>query len=118
MADLRMRRWCRVVAVVLLLATARGLPHLDRDDPACIGGVWLLSGHDESQHAIGASAAPVPEDHCAICHWTRSLRPPLASVAVLVARAPLTLVDRAPAVAPLTPVLENLPARAPPATLL
>ena len=113
-----MRRRARLVAVALFVATACGLPHLDWDDAACVGGLGVLSPHDASQHAIGATAPEAAEDHCAICHWTRSLRPPLSSIGVFAGRAHLALAPRAATLAPLTPVLEQLPARAPPAFLL
>ncbi len=114
-----MRRWSRLVAMVLLFATMRGLPHLAQDDAECLpAAVGAYGDHHETEHSL-LPAGLEAQEHCAICHWTRSLRSPRAEAAGWVSQfTPPSLVyggaDR-----PLSaPVLESLPARAPPASLL
>lgn len=118
MSLLRLRRWSRVVSVVLLCAAAGGLPHFAADDPGCLIPVESFDAHEETQHVVRAAGAVHTADHCAICHWTRSLRSPRAG-SVPVGAAPLssaTLLRLQPPVHP-APVMEHLPARAPPALL-
>ena len=116
----RMRRWSRLVTAVLLLATACGLPHLDGDDLACLGGAFsgTYEPHDETDHGMRAGDHG-DSDHCAVCHWTRLLRAPRPALgAVLDSIVPPSLLERSCAAARLTPALESLPSRAPPAVLL
>jgi hypothetical protein len=106
------------VAVVLLLAAVHGLPHLALDDALCAPTATFAAEHDETQHGIRA-AAPLHEEHCALCHWVRSLRAPGAALAVGITRVtPPTLVDGAAASAHRSPARDGLPARAPPAARL
>jgi hypothetical protein len=103
--------------MILLLAAARGLPHLAQDDASCAraeAGADLP--HDASAHAMRAATdAAAPERHCAVCHFIRSLRSPLVVLdAGAVQLSPPELAHPASARVTLPPVLEHLPARAPP----
>ena len=116
MRSRRLRRWPRIVALLLLVASAR-LPHAGQDDDAC---ATLAAGSSQDGSAIidGTGTASQP-DHCAICHWTRLLRSPLTVVGVTVASVgPATVVARLALPVHTNPVNEHLPARAPPSTLL
>ena len=114
MALVRLRRASRTVAV-LLLASFWSLSHWAGDD-VCTAD--LLQTHDESKHVIGASVGIAPQ-HCAVCHSVRTPRRPTGPATHL--RSPLAagpVVDPGLASSGCAPVLENLPARAPPATLI
>ena len=111
----RLRRSARGLAILLLLASTPAWPHLDQDDLAC--APVAADRHDESKHAIDGWVAST-HTHCAICHWARTLRRPAAPAQV---QAPLlvgatlagrTTLSRRP------PALDQLPARAPPASRL
>ena len=111
-----MRRWSRVLAVVLLLTAARGVPHLGLDDLACeLGGYEGSTPHDESTHVLRPAPTDDPQDHCAVCHWARLLRSSrLSLTSWSVHLAPALAVVTTPSRA-LTPFsLGGLPARAPP----
>ena len=116
----RMRRWSRVLAVILVIAAGRGLPHFAQDDPACSpGGVQSYAGHQESDHALGEAQRADDQSHCALCHWSRSLRSPLTSLSLWVAHVPPpVLVSPRPASAAAVVVIASLPARAPPSLLV
>jgi hypothetical protein len=112
---LRMRGWSRAIAVLLVCAALPGLSHLAEDDAACLSAFEAFTPHDHGRHAF-RSGEPPHQDHCAICHWSRSLRTP-RSVATAWA-GPVRISDPvAPAAdSPhLPPALEHTPARAPPA---
>jgi hypothetical protein len=114
----RGRRWSRLVAVTLLLATAYGLPHIAQDDGCVEGTLAFDAQHDESRHAFRPDTV-AERDHCAICHWSRSLRVSRVPVGVLAAQiVQPSFVLRIVGRIHVPPVLENLPARAPPAPLL
>jgi len=109
----RLRRSSRAIAV-LLLASFWGLTHRAGDD---LCAADFVQAHDHSQHVIGAAASGAP-DHCAVCHSVRAPRRPLDPAPQL--HSPLVLsavVDLSQAVSHRAPALDNLPARAPPATL-
>lgn len=118
MGVLRVRRWSRLIAVALLFASAHGLPHFEPDDPACPSGPEeSYAPHDETQHVLRPGGT-ADHEHCAVCHWTRSLRSPYGGVAGWA----LTLSPRAPVYKPSSRahaalLADNLPARAPPAAL-
>jgi hypothetical protein len=117
MRSWRLRRWPRVVAVLLLVATAR-LPHTDQDDDAC-ATLFAGGSSQDGSALIDGSGTPSQPDHCAICHWTRLLRSPLTVVGVTVASVgPATVVARRALPLHVNPVNEHVPARAPPSTLL
>jgi mono/diheme cytochrome c family protein len=113
MALARLRRSSRIIAL-LLLASFWGLSHRGGDD-VCVADA--LQTHDASKHVIGAPDSGKPQ-HCAVCHSLRAPRRPLGPVPQL--HPPLVLsapVDVSQAVSLRAPALDNLPARAPPATL-
>lgn len=113
----RVRRWSRFVAILLLLVTAGALPHAAEDDAGClpIAGE-AYEGHRETDHALRAGEREA-HNHCALCHWTRSLRSLRAQSAVVAVfvEPPVTLVRPADR-SHFPPVLDHLPVRAPPAT--
>ena len=112
----KMRRWAHTVALVLLVASAR-LPHAGQDDLACIP-ISGADAHGAAGLVDGAGGTSQP-DHCAICHWTRLLRSPLAIAGVSIASpAPATLISRGALPAHGDVVHERLSARAPPVGLL
>ena len=116
MRSWRLQRWPRVVALLLLVASAR-LPHAAQDDDAC--ATLFATGSQDGSALIDGSGTASPPDHCAICHWTRLLRSPLTVVGVTVASVgPATVVARRALPFHANPVNEHLPARAPPSTLL
>jgi hypothetical protein len=113
MAVRALRRWSRVVAALLVLASIAGLPHFGPDDPACApveGG-----RHHETDHGLRAGGQ-VDDDHCAVCHWTRTLRSPIgASGKWALQVAARSRADAGTTHPRLAPALDNRPARAPPA---
>ena len=113
----QLRRWSRVVALVLLAATVR-LPHAAADDEAC--APWLSIQPADGGMAVAQDNGVSPAtDHCAICHWTRLLRSPLTPLGVLfAATGAATTLERGPQHSYVAPVHNHLPARAPPAELL
>ena len=86
--SVRFRRLVGRLAVVLFLGTL-GLPMLDlswKDDFAC-GSAELGPRHGTDQ--IETAQVPLPEEHCAICHWMHAVTgaaPRPAVVVVAVAR--------------------------------
>jgi hypothetical protein len=113
---LRLRRLARTVSVLLMAATAIGLPHLAQDDRACVPAADGYVDHDASKHGLGPGGK-AEQDHCAVCHFTRSLRSPRAVVAATVAPVPAHVAFHHPvALTLLPPALDLLPARAPPAS--
>jgi hypothetical protein len=110
------RRWSRLLAVLLLLASGR-LPHVAADDAACVPGSAEAAAHDETRHAY-RDGSVAHTDHCAVCHWARSLRAPGgASAAAAIEVRPESSVVALAAHPPQGPFLEGLAARAPPARL-
>ncbi len=117
---LRTRPLASLAAMLLIAATlvasGESLRHVGDDDPACDGVVIV---HDASAHALrSAPARPGSSEpeHCAICHWARSLRPVVEAVVRGGAdlAASLDSIDEADPLLPLALAL-HLPARAPPA---
>ena len=113
-----MRRWSRVIAALLLLAAAR-LPHVGADDAACLpAAIPAVGEHDESQHGFQAAGTAVEDEHCAVCHWSRTLRTLRATLTVAPAEVtPPAPLHRSDDPAILSASLEHLPARAPPSAL-
>jgi hypothetical protein len=111
-----LRRSSRVVAAILLLAAFCQLPHRSQNDEFCAP---TPEAHDESKHVFTTVAEADHADHCAICHWTRWLKPVFASGSV----APVTC-DAGANLAASTefprrdPSTDQLPPRAPPSRLL
>jgi hypothetical protein len=107
-----LRRWARVVAALLLLTSLWQLPHRWQDDELCSP---VAESHDESKHVFTAPAGGGHADHCAVCHWTRWVKPVFAaSLAVHAARGAGR--DLAPYAADSLrdPASDRLPPRAPP----
>ena len=75
---LRALRRTRFASLFALLVLTGGIPvsiaellH-DADDVICAPAFVF---HDESAHKIGAAGTPAPPpEHCAVCHWLKSLR--------------------------------------------
>lgn len=113
MALARLRRSSRLIALVLL-TSFWAVSHRANDD-ACAAGIF--QAHDESKHVIRAPTGGEPE-HCAICHSLRTLRRPFGPIAHLGYLDAYGAVVESAEILPLrAPALDNLPARAPPATL-
>jgi len=118
MSFLTLRRWSRAVAIVLLIAGLPGLSHLAEDDAACLSADEGLARHDETRHGMKAAGSQHQQDHCAICHWSRSLRAPRPATAMLPRQLPVSSpVPLAVESTELTLALDRAPARAPPASL-
>jgi hypothetical protein len=99
--------------MLLLLVSVWQMPHRWQDDDVCLP---VAEAHDESKHVYTAPQGAAHDDHCAVCHWTRWLKPVFASTAAatrnpdgrsdLLAFAGETIRD---------PGSDRLPPRAPPA---
>jgi hypothetical protein len=115
---LRLRRWSRVVALVLLAASVRPI-HAASDDQAC--SIWpaaLSAQGGVASLDTGNGPAPGAPEHCALCHWTRLLRSPLTQTGLTIAAvATATPLDKPGAGSYVSPADDHLPARAPPAFL-
>ena len=118
MTSSRMRRWSRVVALAVMLATVR-VPHVGLDDAACAPeAAGTYAPHNETDHAIRA-AAQGASDHCAVCHWIRSARSSRPQVAACTADCPVLEPLPWDAVrSPFSAALVQVPARAPPSVQL
>ena len=110
---LLLRSSARTVSAVLVLLSLWSLPHRSQPDICLPSGV---EEHDESKHVYTAASQAAHEEHCAICHWMRSLKPAFASRAYTgtandssIAICLQTLGSRCPS------ALSQLPPRAPPA---
>lgn len=108
----RLRRSTRLVAAFLLLASVWQLPHRSAGDEVCLPS---SQAHDESKHVFTTDTDAGHAEHCAICHWTRWLKPDLS------VRAAAVRIDAAGdepfasrTLAHRDPSTENLPSRAPP----
>lgn len=110
------RMWLRRAAIVLLFVSGSSFLHRPQGDDVCLpDGV---EAHDESRHVVTADIKAGHGEHCAVCHWMRTLKPAFASRPVWAGsddrRSPLILTSglyRQGA------ALHNLPARAPPLSL-
>jgi hypothetical protein len=109
-----LRRSSRAVAAIVLLTSLWQLPHRSQDDEFCLPAT--AETHDESKHVFTSPTAPAHQDHCAICHWVRWMKPVFAATAMAAANsgpdselAPLTASLRR------DPASDRRPARAPPA---
>ena len=109
-----LRRSSRAVAVFLLLTSLWQLPHRAQDDEICAPGA--AEHHDESKHVFTTADALTHPDHCAICHWLRSLNPVFSSgAAVAVPLVPGGRLASAGTRDVADSRGDRLPARAPPA---
>jgi hypothetical protein len=112
-----MRRWTRVVALLLLVASVRPF-HSASDDPGCAWPDAVSTRDGRSVLAKASDTTSGAQDHCAICHWTRLLRSPLTDIGLTVAASQAT--TALPSSGPrdyVAPTHDHLPARAPPAFL-
>ena len=66
-----LRRSSRAVAAFLLLVSMWQMPHLGQDDDVCAPA--QAEAHDESKHVFTTPTAAADQEHCAICHWMRSM---------------------------------------------
>jgi hypothetical protein len=110
-------RTSRLIALLLLLATVSTSVHWQQDGDACMPAG--AERHDESKHVFAPVVEQAPHDHCAICHWQRVHRPAFIQLgvdipALLAGAALFVSVDARPD----QNSLQQLPARAPPATIL
>jgi hypothetical protein len=119
MSLMRIRRWSRLIATILVVAAFPAMPHFAQDDLACDLAATASAQHDASQHGFRAAGDTGERDHCALCHWARSLRSPLTPLGVTASPAAAAAIEHAlVAAVPVAPALATLPARAPPAGLL
>lgn len=110
----RVRRSARFVAAWLLVVSVCGLPHRSQSDDACVSvGV---EAHNESDHAFTPVTPFEHEQHCAVCHWLRWMKPAFSASPVAAARQePGTRLVVPEALSLRDPGADHLPARAPPA---
>ena len=107
-----LQRSSRLVATLLLVVSVWQLPHRWQDDEVCAP---VAEAHDESKHVFTSAKPAAHEDHCAVCHWTRWLKPVFAST-LAVATARGARGDVAPYAVDTVrdPGSDRLPPRAPP----
>jgi hypothetical protein len=107
----------RVIAAVLLLTSLWQLPHRAQDDEICVPAA--AEAHDESKHVFTNVGAADHQDHCAICHWLRSLKPAFSSGhAVAAPTNPGRRLTASTFGVLRDPGADRLPARAPPSDRL
>jgi hypothetical protein len=110
-----LRRSSRILSLWLLVVSLWGLPH--RADGADTCPPAGAEPHDESKHVFSSETRDHGE-HCAVCHWLRSVKPGLTERAAAETRVPL-----ASSLAPTNhhcscdAAARRLPARAPPSFL-
>ena len=68
-----LRRSSRAVAAVILLVSMWQLPHRAEDDEICAPAP--AEAHDESKHVFTTVGGSDHQQHCAVCHWLRSIKP-------------------------------------------
>lgn len=68
-----LRRSSRAVAAIVLLVSMWQMPHRAVDDEICAPG--SAEAHDESKHVFTGVSGAGHQEHCAICHWLRSIDP-------------------------------------------
>lgn len=109
----RLRRSSRFVAALLLIVSSFGLPHRSNTDDNCLP--FGVEEHDESNHVFKAVTTTAHPEHCAICHWTRWLKPDLSTRTIASpvcdAGSELAAITWRPLRNPSSP---HLPSRAPP----
>ena len=116
MSLVRLRRSARPVAALLLLVSAVGLQHRSRADDICVPAG--LEAHDESKHVVTPVSEAEHQQHCAVCHWLRWMKPVFSQKAVSAAQqdsATDLILFAAQSVR--DPASGQLPARAPPSDL-
>ncbi len=109
-------RTSRVVSLLLLLVSLSTSAHRQQDDDACLP--MLAGEHDPSKHAF-APGDSAGDEHCAVCHWMRALKPTAAGSSIVsVALAPTDRLVWSAVCTHVSPSSGRLPARAPPVILL
>ena len=109
-----LRRSSRAIAAILLLTSMLQLPHRSQDDEICTPGDPV--SHDESRHAFTPETSVPPPTHCAICHWTRWVKPVFSSGSAVTLGLDLRGAVSAPSALLLRdPSADRLPPRGPPA---
>ena len=112
---LLVRGYARTVAAVLVVLSLWSLPHLSLPDICVPEGA---EHHDETKHVFTAAPEASHTEHCAICHWMRTLKPTFEdgqrSAVTLDAGAPVIVVTSR---VRRDDVRVHLPARAPPVFL-
>ena len=108
-----LRRSSRAVAALLLLVSMWQLPHRAEDDEMC--APLTAEAHDESKHVFTSVSDSGDQEHCAVCHWLRSMNPGigvrgLTAVPVESDNRFCALVSRSLR----DPAANRIPARAPP----
>lgn len=73
---LLLRRCARTVSTVLVVLSLWSLPHRSQPDICLPAG---LETHDETKHVYTSVTQGPHEEHCAVCHWMRSLKPAFTS---------------------------------------
>ena len=109
---LLLRGYARTVATVLVALSLWSLPHTSLPDICVPKGA---EQHDESKHVFTAAPDGPHHEHCAICHWMRTLNPVSAAsegTGIRLAAGASIAVDGVAARCDY--VLAHLPARAPP----
>ena len=110
---LLLRGSARTVSAVLVLLSLWSLPHRSQPDICLPAG---FEEHDESKHIYTAATPVAHEEHCALCHWMRSLKPAFASRPYIVTGAEGgAAVVTSPSHARRSAALCQIPSRAPPA---
>lgn len=72
-----LRGSARRLAALLVLISLWSLPHVVQADDVCRS--TGVEEHDESKHVFhGSDSSTAHPEHCAICHWMRSLQPGFA----------------------------------------
>lgn len=110
---LRLRGSARTVSAVLVVLSLWTLPHSSQPDICLPAGT---EEHDASRHVYTAGSKAADDEHCAVCHWMRSLKPAFTS-------RPLGAADNSRSVAVLVQAgrgsfrsaVDHLSPRAPPA---
>jgi len=112
----RLRRSSRIVAAVLLVVSAFGLPHRAQSDDVCVP--LGVQEHDESKHVVTGVDTAEHQQHCAVCHWLRWFKPVFSTTVAPAygqsAGADFVSLSEAFRRAPAT---DQIPPRAPPSTL-
>jgi hypothetical protein len=115
---LQLLRDARLPAVLALLVVTGSVPisigamlH-ETDDAACRPS---LVQHDEAAHRIGAPRPirTVPQ-HCAVCHWLKSLQTVVAASPVAAPASAVTHLSISSLLQPDVRPVGEIPARAPP----
>jgi hypothetical protein len=76
-----LRRSSRTVAFWLLLFSVWGLPHRTEGNDSCPPAG--LEQHDESKHVFSSATRSDGAEHCAVCHWLRTIKHEFADSAAV-----------------------------------